>query len=117
MCSVTQDGSYHFTQSDSTCSKWEERKLADTVIDVIPEHPKDLVWIEGELPEVKTVPYECCALIWVIHRKYKVFIRLETVKPWEDRLNSTRWDGDFTLNKQEYEVVRYAWLFKPKDSK
>ena len=96
----------------------------------IVEHPKDIHWIESELPDVHTVPKDCSVLVWtVFHDAIKEvrvdapgfaytsvpapelegkFYRIFMTHPWENKLNPIRWD-----NFTPYEVVKYwAWIDK-----
>lgn len=80
-------------------------------------HPKEMQWYDGDLPDVHTVPYDCCILAWFVNdfpggpeskewldtlrwygsKKYawedvhNHLRRIEMLHPWRDDLNPLRW--------------------------
>lgn len=50
------------------------------------QHPREIQWIEGNLPDVHTVPYDCCVLAWFVND----FPGGPESKEWLDVL---RWNG------------------------
>lgn len=96
-------------------------------------HPDELIWIEGDLPDIRTVDKNCAALVWLVQaipeKDFKIFkinnsgcdpkktngtlMTLEVLRPWEDELNSLRWDGRSLGNWLK--VKYYAWIIPPKD--
>lgn len=94
------------------------------------KHPNDIQWIEGELPDVHTVPYTRRALAWLVYDKADKPVRTEgahykyipapeldgqlktivMVSPWQDQLNPLRWwCTDLPIGYQE-KVKFYAWI-------
>jgi len=95
------------------------------------ENPSELKWIQGPLPPVESVPYDCCALAWLVSRgahkfeevpehpkSYRyvpapefegVLKRIIMVHPWKDSRNPLRWCDSFPIGHEE-EVTWYAWV-------
>lgn len=96
------------------------------------QHPTELIWIEGELPDVHEVSRNCCALVWMVHdipkedfetiRRYNPGVKPEevngtfkcisTVSPWSNELNPLRWDGSPSFGNWD-KVKFYAWIVPP----
>jgi len=106
-------------------------------------HPKDLEWFEGDLPDVHTVPYDCCILAWFVNdfpggpdsKEWKDIVkwhqqcgqdkwkwedvhnhlrRIEMVHPWKDDLNPLRWcDSSCHPIGCQERVIHWAWLRHP----
>ena len=53
--------------------------------------PQDLEWIEGDLPDVATVPKNSWYLVWIVGVESKELWTILTVHPWENELNPLRW--------------------------
>ena len=92
-------------------------------------HPNELEWIEGGLPDVHSVPYNCCALVWTVYdnptgsekvegggyRPVKrpgltgKFKGIRMPHPRKDNLNPLKWNNYVGF---EEKVKYYAWLYK-----
>lgn len=106
---------------------------------MIPEQPGQIVWNDGDLPDVHTVPKDCCILAWFVndfpggpdsqewkdlkrhwpeappweevHGKLR---RIECVHPWENDLNPLRWCDSSCHPIGYQEKVKYwAWIQHP----
>jgi len=102
------------------------------------DHPKELEWIEGDLPPVEDVPYNCWVLVWFVHditqeehdrcakmmSNYPNMIepgpehngklrRIEMCHPWMDNLNPLRWCDSSGMPVGYHEKAGFwAWLNK-----
>jgi hypothetical protein len=95
-------------------------------------HPDELQWIEGDLPDVHTVSYDCRILIWKVFRNANKVVESEhgsyksvpapelegqlkeisVAYPWKDDRNPLRWhDGVLPIGFEE-QVKFYAWIKK-----
>jgi hypothetical protein len=96
------------------------------------EHPKDLEWIEGDLPTVDRVPTNCWALAWMVFGENPTgmkknddnsyspeprpdlagkFRRITMVHPHGDKLNPIRWCDSSQHPIGYEEAVKYfAWI-------
>ena len=97
------------------------------------ENPGQLKWIQGPLPPVESVPYECFALAWLVHRgSHKPealpelpmskrcvlapelegrFKRITMVFPWKNEGNPLRWvDASGYPIEFEEEVTWWTWI-------
>jgi hypothetical protein len=100
------------------------------------QHPSEIQWIEGDLPDVHEVPKDCRILAWFVcwypkreewdhaarawadspkwedvHEKTR---RIEMVFPYENDLNPLRWcdSGCHPIGYQE-KVKYWAWISHP----
>ena len=95
--------------------------------------PAEIQWIEGELPDVHSVPYNCRALVWKVHHNASrlgtekdvgsytsvpapelegKFKTITIAAPWQDKLNQLRWCDSMPIGFEE-KVKFYAWLSYP----
>jgi len=101
--------------------------------------PQELVWNEGDLPDVHSVPYNCVMLAWIIHdfdlsdrdyierfckmnhideeriKKYNgKFKDIKVVSPWKNEFNpDLRWyDGQWSIGYVDEKVIFWAWISK-----
>jgi len=105
-------------------------------------NPKEIEWFDGDLPDVHTVPYDCCILAWFVNdfpggpesKEWKDIVkwhgsaadkykwedvhnhlrRIEMVHPWKDDLNPLKWcdSGCHPIGWQE-KVIHWAWIRHP----
>lgn len=102
--------------------------------------PSDLEWIEGDLPDVHSVPYNCLLLVWFVYditqeeweRSIKMHPKLASLSPdhngllsritmclpYKNQLNPLRW-CDLSCSPIGYQekVKYYAWIKKGSISK
>jgi hypothetical protein len=96
-------------------------------------HPSQIVWIEGELPDVHTVPYNSTVLVWLVYHEAEQILSVEggfsrpvpapeldgklklitIAQPWKDDLNPLRWYAGSTGIGFQEKVKYYAWIHKP----
>ena len=88
------------------------------------DHPRELEWNEGELPDVHTVPYDCCVLAWLIVDLPSDFKwmhdepqpengsihSIQAIRPWKDKLNALCWNNP-SLGWGG-KVAYWAWVSK-----
>lgn len=53
--------------------------------------PQDLQWIEGDLPDVLSVPKDTWYLAWIVDIQSRKVVNVEAVHPWGNELNPIRW--------------------------
>lgn len=98
------------------------------------KHPNEIEWIDGDLPDVHTVPKGCCILAWFVndvpltqeewerlHPSMKPISpdhngklrRIEICFPHEDDLNPLRWcdSSQHPIGYHE-KVAHWSWLNK-----
>ena len=93
------------------------------------KHPSEIEWIEGDLPDVHTVPKDCCVLAFIVcnvtMEEYEQckphcshpndngrLLRIRMCHPWENDLNPLRWcDSSMPIGYHE-KVAHWAWLNK-----
>lgn len=104
-------------------------------------HPNDLHWIEGDLPDVHMVPKNCSILVWFVNdfpdgpesQEWKDFLRycvieqniswedihgklrrISVIHPWSDQLNPLRWcdSSGHPIGYQE-KAKYWAWVVHP----
>lgn len=94
-------------------------------------HPSQIEWIEGDLPDVHSVPKNCSVLAWSVYdidsihegelellqrhnpnndlkKLHGTLCMIEVVFPWKNDLNPLRWDIRASYGKVKY----WAWLEK-----
>jgi len=93
-------------------------------------NPANLQWIEGNLPDVHSVPYDSRVLVWKVHCNVTKYVdapdgstmcvpvpelegkfkNIAIAYPWKDDLDPLRWcDGGMPLGYED-KVKFYAWL-------
>lgn len=97
------------------------------------DHPNQLEWIEGELPDIHSVPYDCRVLAWFVHDiTQEEYERCRTIHgyypspedngkirrivmclPYKNDLNPLRW-CDSSCHPVGYHerVAHWTWLRK-----
>lgn len=101
----------------------------------IPQAPHDLVWLEGPLPDVHSIPRNCSALVWIAHEFDEdgynslncynhgnlpprhvmngTLSRITVAFPQGDELNPLRWCDNSCMPIGYCErVAWYAWINK-----
>jgi hypothetical protein len=96
-----------------TCDRWEEKSEDCTVEQVVYLNPNEIKWIEGDLPDPKTVSTNSKVLVWLVDDVGGALKRITMVSPWGDNLNPIRWRDNHSIGYQE-KVKYYAWLIRPK---
>ena len=99
------------------------------------DHPGEIEWIEGDLPDVHTVPKDCCVLVWFVNditqEEYEQCVRMsshnlpyspdpngklrriEVCCPHKDDLNFLRWCDSSVMPIGYHEkITHWAWLNK-----
>ena len=94
--------------------------------------PKDLKWIDGDLPAVDSVSYDCWALAWMVYNENPTgmkrnednsysseprpdlageFKKITMVHPHGNKLNPVRWcdSSGYPIGYEE-EVKHFAWI-------
>lgn len=104
---------YKLKDRFDTCDRWEERPEDLTVEQIVSSNPNEIKWIEGDLPDPKTVPKDSRALVWLVDDVDGELKRITVVSPRGDKLNPIRWGDGFPIGYQE-KVKFYAWLVRPK---
>lgn len=105
------------------------------------QHPDEIKWVEGELPDVHMVPKNCSILAWFVYdfpggpdskawldiKRYsgmelsweKVhgsFKSIKRVYPDEDEMNPLRWCGSSGYPIGWEEKVKYwAWVYREEE--
>lgn len=93
------------------------------------KHPNEIEWIDGDLPDVHTVPKNCLVLAWIVtdttlgnpvgHPQPPLtdyegeLRRISMCSPYENELNPLRWvDGSYMPIGYHEKVTHWAWIIK-----
>jgi hypothetical protein len=85
------------------------------------EHPKELVWIDGPLPDANAVPETCIILGWILPFHADIsgqnIFYIKTITPrayhyfTKARLADPKWRIDMFIPLDRFgEVVHWAWI-------
>ncbi len=88
------------------------------------KHPSEIEWIEGPLPDVHEVPYNCVLLVWFVYvsnlpwpwqdgpePEEGTFTNIKMVRPWKNELNPLRWCDPHPIGCMERPKY-WAWISK-----
>lgn len=91
------------------------------------DHPSELEWIDGDLPDVHSVPKWCSVLVWFVtdcgeeereafegEREHNGKLRrISACSPYENDLNPLRWcDSSCHPIGYHEKVAHWSWINK-----